>query len=239
MTPLEPQEALPSRPRASLILGLALAVAFIVGLFAYAIHQKGQAKAWQTRAEQAAQQEQLLVAAAKEADQKASQAHQVSQADEKVTQTLQVAYQKAPLPPDPAPAPAEDAALAKGLESAGLKADLTIFRTPGGSSLNREDAVLAWTWSQEAAQVPIFKTRLAAADGLVAGQARETQALKAENLLAYQSVDTWKAAHGAADDQVVALNQEVKALHRAGTAAHVGAAAVVIAIVVRSLTRGK
>jgi len=227
------------RTQRRIILVILAALVLILAAFAYAFHQASVAKAYQTQAVQAQQREKLAVDAAKVSDQKALVAQQASQSAALVTQHRLAVFQAAPLPPPPKPAPAEDADLAKGLVTAGLAPGLTLFRPGGPSSLSRPDAVLVWNWSQDSARVPPLMARLGAAESLVDGQAQENQALKTENVLAFQARDDWKNAHGAADDRAEALQKEVKALHRAGTAVKLGTAAVVAGYVIRFLVRRK
>lgn len=229
-----------SRTQVWLILALAVAFALLVGLGAYALHQRQVAQAWQTQADTAKDRADALTQQAKAADLRVKVDRAETTALYQEVDRLEVALKAVPKPPKALPPPAADPDLGWGLETAGMHPGLAIApRGSAPSTLEREDAELAWSWHQETLRVPLLEQRLDVAEHLVESQDVAAQALKKENLDTAAARDLWRSANGAQLDRAEALQNEVKALHRAGTAVEVGAAVVVTALIVRSLARGK
>ncbi len=199
-------------------LTLATLVLILAGFGFYARHQKDVAAAYRSQAAQAQVQEAQAVQVAQDAR---SQALKITAERDQATREVRrlgQALAAAQRPPAPAPAPAGDAELTKGLETAGLKIGLVLFRGNGPSTLEHQDAVRVWDWNAQALRVPALELRLGAAEDLVNGQAKESEALKGEVLAWTTSSDRWQAAHGASALREEALQGEVKALHKAATA---------------------
>ena len=220
-------------------LVLTLLVA-LVGLGAYAAFHLKQANALQVQADTAKARAKTLTQEASETDSRADGDQAKSNAAEQEVDCLTMAFQAAPRPPKALPPPAADPALAQGLEAAGMHPGLAV--APVGlapSTLERGDAELAWRWNQESLRVPLLERRLDVAEQLVASQDVAAQALKKEALDTAAARDLWRSANGAQLDRAEALQAEVTALHKAGTALKVTGATAVVALVVRALVRGK
>jgi len=219
--------------------GILAALLIIVGLGLYAARQRQHAADARVQASSLAGENRQLVKDALAATLQATQARAERDKASLEVQRLSKALEAAQRPPKPLPAPEGDPELAKGLETAGLKVGLVLFRGEGPSRLERQDALKVWDWNAQALRVPALELRLDAAENLVDGQIKETGALKVEVKEWASASEHWQAAHGAKAQQADALQAEVTALHKAATADKWKTRAEVVGVAVLSYLVGR